>query len=169
MKDWPSANKLYLLLQKPFSISRSLYQLSFLSPNYFFQLLVMRIWYLHETVSPSWPFSFFLSMYWYCMEKFYSDHSLVLSQAWYMEKIPSPYEESISHSKALPLNLRLYGEQGPLRLTHPAYFWDQQCRYRHVLSVELVRGCGIRRSEVRYLMGTQNTFFVSRSWRDEKT
>ena len=70
-------------------------------------------------------------MYWYCMEKFYSDHSLVLSQAWYMGKIPSPYEESISHSKALPLNLRLYGEQG--------------------------------------LMGTQNTFFVSRSWRDEKT
>lgn len=70
------------------------------------------------------------------MEKFYSDHSLVVSQAWYMGKILSPYEESISHSKALPLNLRLYGEQGPLRLTHPAYFWDQQCRYRHVLSVE---------------------------------
>ena len=116
MKDWRSANKLYLLLQKPFSNPRSLYQLSFLSPNYFFQLLVMRIWYLHETVSPSWPFSFFLSMYWYCMEKFYYDHSLVLSQAWYMGKILSPYEESISHSKALPLNLRLYGEQGPLRI-----------------------------------------------------
>lgn len=32
MKDWRSANKLYLLLQKPFSIPRSLYQLSFLSP-----------------------------------------------------------------------------------------------------------------------------------------
>ena len=32
MKDWRSANKLYLLLQKPFSIPRSLYQVSFLSP-----------------------------------------------------------------------------------------------------------------------------------------
>ena len=28
---------------------------------------------------------------------------------------------------------------------------------------------GIRRSEVRFLMGTQNFFFVPRSWQDEKT
>ena len=66
---------------------------------------------------------------------------LVFSLAWDKEKVLSPHVAKrnqtsdlwILHSDALPLNL--YSEQDHFEVIydmHPAYCWDQQCRWCHV-------------------------------------
>ena len=107
-----------------------------------------------------------------------------MSQAWDKEKILSPYEESNLRpsdlcSDALPLShkdssvskvsyevlmtcilhtARMSNVDSVMFLTVMLYLYQWQSN-----------GAQIQRSEVCFLMGTQNFFFVPRSWRNENT